>query len=257
MKFVRVGLLASALTMTACPGIGDMLRLYGYTEIKPPSTLFAPGTMVWVKKANPFEAGIVCTVSKSLGADFVPLQSPTQDGRLTKATDTAVDLEAKYMDIVKGDVRFEAIKNITVKLNNPLIFEVNDVDVINAASNRDPVCKMAIEARREAKFKVTMIASSLQADVVYSVEWKTDTTLDVQAKIATLQNLALALGLDVHTFTATTMEGKALYWGIKDDAYLANLTEDPNSRTGQKPGQPELDPSLDPNIIIDRDPDVR
>ena len=226
MKKSRFGLIGVALALSACPGLGDMLRQYGYTELRPPSRLLAPGTMVWVKNTKPFAAGIICTQRSSLGADFKPIESTTADEQLVKEVNAQFQLGAEYMDIIRADGKFQDIKNITADLSNATVFTVSDVDIMQSVANRDPSCTRAIAARRNADYDVTMIASALQADVTYQVDYKTDTKLDAKAKIATLQNLAIKLGIDVATVSDSTVSGKALYWGVTDDGYLAAIGTD-------------------------------
>jgi len=253
MKVFKMGLVGLLLTLTACPGIGQLLRMYGYTELRPPSTFFAPGTMVWVKSSNPFTAGIICTQGTSLGPNFVPMQSPTADAQLTKMSSGSFELDAQYMDIVKGDVAFAAIKSITAQIQNPVLYNLNDVDVMDNLSNRDPVCAQAIADRRAAGYKVTMISSAIMGDALYTVTYKTDANLDVEAKLAMLQNLALELKITEATLTQDTIQGKNLFWGIMDDKYLASLGDQnavapaptpPSNATGNRIIPADVTPTL-------------
>lgn len=238
MKALRLTLLGSLLLLTACPGVGDLLRLYGYTELRPPSTFFAPGTMVWVKSQKPFTAGIICTQRSSLGDNFQPLTSPTEDANLTKAASRSFELDAQYMEIIKGNVAFSSIDSVTAQMQNPLIYTVDDVDIIDNVGKRDPVCTQAVEGRKAAGYKITMISNALMGDVLYTVTYKTNVNIDVAAKIAMLQNLALELKIQNATVTENTIQGKGLFWGVQDDTYLAGLGIDPNSPIQVPPAGP-------------------
>lgn len=202
-----------------------MLRLYGYTEVRPPSRLFAPGTMVWVKHNQPFSAGVICTQEMSLGRRFRPMTSPTASGELNRATDKAFSLDSDYLNVLRADLRFSDISEVKVKLDNPTLFELTDVDVIRYAEERSSMCRHAVKQRHNAGYKVSMIASALKADVTYSVTWKRETRLDAGGKITALKDLAVELGAESSSVSEQTIAAKDLYWGIKDDAFLARLSD--------------------------------
>lgn len=205
--------------------MGQMLRLYGYTEVRPPSRLFAPGTMVWVKSSQPFSAGVICTQQMSLGQRFRPITSPTASGEMSRATDKDFSLDADYLNVLRADLRFADIAEVRVKLDNPVLYELTDVDVIRYAEERSPMCRHAIKQRHNAGYKVSMIVSALKADVTYTVTWKRETRLDTGGKVTALQDLALELGAERSSVSERTIAAKDLYWGVKDDIFLARLSD--------------------------------
>src|SRR4051812_37195577 len=87
VKKSKVLLAASLLFLTACPNLGELLRSYGYTELRPPSTLMMPGTIVWVRAKKPMTVGIVCTQQAAMGSAFMPLVSPTAENFMQRALD--------------------------------------------------------------------------------------------------------------------------------------------------------------------------
>lgn len=216
--------LSCSVMLTGCPGVGQIVRTYNFTEVRPASTLLAPGTVVWVKHANPFNAGIVCTQRASLGKDFVPLQSPTTDAAMRRAVNTEFHIDADYLREIKVDLRFQLVNNVTVKLHNANVLAISDTDVMTSLEQRNPLCDRAIAARRAAGYKISMISQALLADVTYNVEFKQQTVLDPQSRAQITKDLALKLGIDVSLARETTIEGKGLYWGIVDDKYLASIT---------------------------------
>jgi hypothetical protein len=225
MRAAHVGLILLSLSMTACPGIGKLLRGYGYTELRPPSNLLAPGAMVWVRNSDPFTAGVICTQRAAMGNTFVPMASSTASSALTQSSKHDFNLDATYLNYLKGEAKYADVSSLTVRLDNATIFEVNDVDILNHVSNRDPACSAAIKLRADAGFYITMISSALQADVTYTVNWNRTSSLDASAKIAVVQNLAVELGLGGAHVSDNTIQAKGLYWGIMDDAFLAHLSE--------------------------------
>lgn len=225
MRYRYFGLILCALNLTACPGIGALLRGYGYTEVRPPSTLLAPGTMVWVRSSDPFTAGIICTQKASLGPNFVPMASATATSDLSKSSTKEFNVDAAYMEILKADAQFSDISSLTARLDNATIFEANDVDILNSVVDRDPSCSAAVKMRADGGYHISMISSALQADVVYSVKWNVTTKLDASAKVAVVQNLSAELGLGGSHVSDQGISANGLYWGIIDDAFLAHLSE--------------------------------
>jgi hypothetical protein len=223
MKTTRLALVMSMLFLSSCPKMGEMLRSFGYTELRPPSQLMMPGTMVWVEKTKPFKAGIICTQAMSLGKDFKPINSPTSNSTLNRASNVKVDIGADLLNLVQGKAAMSAIHSVKVELANPVIYTLSDMDVLNAIPHRDPVCSQAILGRLRAGFPVTMIGRALMADVIYSVQWKQGIELDVRARIEALSGLAPHLGVSEGNIRENTITGKNLFWGVMDDVYLSKL----------------------------------
>ncbi len=205
--------------------MGDVMRLYGYTEIRPPSQFFAPGTMVWVRNTRPFSAGIICTASASLGRRFRPVVSETAAMQLKKATDRSFSIDTDYLNLLRADARFSHVQEVTVRLERPVLYEVIDTDIIKHHNDRSDACRQAIALRRNAGYDVTMIASALQADVTYTVSWSHEVGAKVGSSLETLQALAFELGADNAQVHERTITAKGLFWGIKDDAFMAHMSE--------------------------------
>lgn len=226
MKNLRK-ILLGALFLTAlpaCPSLHQMLAAYGYVELKPPSKIFAPGTIVWVRQTEPFEAGVICTAERAMGPDFVPMESPTMNRSMQKAAKKGVNLTADVQALASGKVNVDAIENVQMTFKNAKIVELNDADIQDLAyQRRDARCIRAVDLRRRAGFTITMISSALQADVDYSVSWSRSSSLSAEAKVAQLQALSAQLGLDANATTDKTMSGTGLYFGVKDDQFLSWL----------------------------------
>lgn len=218
-------LAAMALSMAGCPGLTDLLKSYGYAEIRPPSDLLAPGSVVWVQTTKPFQAGVVCTQDESLGDDFEVSYSQTATSSLRRKVEGSFQIDAELLEILKAEAGMRSIKNVSVQLTNPTIESIRDTDVQMFAGHRSPHCKAAIAARKAAGFNVTMISSAIRADVVYSVTWEKSAEMDVKARIDAIQGLAARLGIRAVRVDEHTIQGVNLYWGVTDDRYLAQLAE--------------------------------
>ena len=211
------------LGCTGCPTLTSVLSGYGFTELRPPSRLMAPGTLVWVKRHKPFQGGIVCTAEASLGQRFEPVRSPTMDSKLTELTQQEFEVSAEFVELVRNDMHYDAIKNMTVTFQNPIVYAATDTDVLRNLVARDPVCTQAVALRRERGYAITMVAQALQADVVYNVQFKESLGLNAHERQKILEHLSAKFGFERSAATDSSISGKNLYWGISDDAYLAKL----------------------------------
>src|SRR5262245_23355089 len=110
MKTARTLFCTTLLFVLAgCPGMKDLLLQYGFAEAQPASTLFAPGTIVSVRSANPFIADIVCTQEQALGPGLRTIGSPAPDGLLTHVGKGDIPLDANYMQEIHAHVEFQII----------------------------------------------------------------------------------------------------------------------------------------------------
>lgn len=223
VRLFQTAAIASLLFLASCPRLGEMMRHFGFTELRPPSQTLIPGTMVWVEKTKPFKAGIICTQATSLGPKFKPLKSPTSSKTLQRAANVKVDMGADILELIKAKTNIHALRSLSVELTNPVVYELTDMDVLAAMPNRDPICAQAISNRVQAGFPVTMISKALMADVVYSVQWNQGIELDAQAKADILSGLSPHLGVTQGTVREDGIKGKGLFWGIQDDIYLSKL----------------------------------
>lgn len=226
----------------ACPGIGDTMRMMGYTELRPPSTLLGPGAMVYVKSTSPFQAGTVCGVRASMGKRFVPNTSPTAAKQLKVARGKSFQLDAEVLEYIHAEAKFSALKTITVSLTNARITELTDDMVAENVANRSQACSEMIAERERAGFKVTMISSAIEGDVVYSVTWKEESKLEAAAKIETLSQLALSLGATADCVGTSTISAKGLIWGIIDDRWLAARSAPEQIAESVRPGTRVIGP---------------
>jgi hypothetical protein len=220
-------------TLSACPGMGDLLKQYGFAEAQPASTLFSPGTIVWVHGTNPFVAGVVCSQREAFQAGLETIETPAPTGFLGHTTQADIPLDVNYQDQIKADARFQVIQNIAIHLENATVVTTSEAALTDAAGHTSPGCLAALAQHAQNKTPVTMISEALKADTTYTITWKTDSKLTVDAKIATLQDLAITLAVDVPTLTETTVSGKGLFWGVKDDPTLIGVgtPSEPNAAT--------------------------
>lgn len=212
----------------ACPGAGNIMRLYGYTELRPPSTLLAPGALVSIISRDPFQAAIICGPKASLGPQLELQRSQTASGSVSHINNSTFNMDLGWLDLIRADEKLSAISTVTMTVSNAVIVEVRDEDVLMGLEHRSRACREAVRRRVEGEYTISMVASALMGDVVYSVKWSRahEQTLTKSEKIDALQNLAVKLGGSISSETASEIRATGLVWGIRDDEFLSAMAID-------------------------------
>lgn len=206
-----------------CDFSGALMRSYGYTQVKPPSNLMMPGSIVAVSHRRPFTAALVCGPRASLGSNWAAQESPTADAMTQKMNGRNLKIEANMLESIKMDARFSSIASVTMQISRARIVELRDEDVIQGVAHRSEACQTGIRERLRRGFKITMISSALSGDVTYKVRFQTQASLDARAKLDCLDQLAVELGGGATSVSATEIRAVDLVWGVRDDAYLSSI----------------------------------
>jgi hypothetical protein len=218
-----LGLLCAACT----PTLGGTLKTQSYAELRPPSTLLAPGAIVAVISPSPLIVGIVCSAGESLGAAFSPMESPTATTEVKSKIEKSFTIDASYMNALKADAKYKSVKNIVLSVSNAKIFELSDAQVRANVVNRVTSCRDAIKDRATRKATLSMITSVVQADVVYRVEFETTGSLDASMKDDIVKDLSAQIGVSAGASGSNSMSGAGLFWGARDDQFLATIGSPP------------------------------
>lgn len=219
-------LLLALMGNSRCPGHSFFVQSYGYTELRPPSTLLQPGTLVTVESWEPFEARVVCGAEASLGPDVRLMRSATTTGSLKKLNNRSFAIDASTVGALKERQQFKAVDSITVTLNNAHIVELSDDDVLAGIPHRSRACTEAVRSRVERGYTITMISSALMGDVTYSIGWDYSQInhTDMADKSIAMVDLAVALEGEVSSVASAEIKAKGLVWGVRDDEYLSALS---------------------------------
>ena len=203
--------------------IGKVISKHGFTELRPPSDLLPPGTIITVREADPLTAEIVCVQEASLGPDLPLRASERVEREVASHTTTNFKITAEWLTRIQANAKYSSIENITLALTNVFAREVSDETVVDRVNKRGEACVRAIEGRVRNGQIVSMVKSIVGADVVYKVQFKPDANLYVSEKESIIKNLAVDLGADASTATSETVKGRALFWGVHDDTWLAGV----------------------------------
>jgi hypothetical protein len=233
---MKTALFFATVAAAACTGrsLTQSIEHFGYSEMQPPSTILPPGTIVYIQDTNPFQGGIVCTQRAAVGENPPLEESQTESSSLKAMTKGNMKLGADYLQQIKADTRFEAVKDVSMTLSNVQVLEIPDSYVWDSVSKRSPGCRKAMAARIAHHQKLTMIKSVLKADVTYNVSFSTETGLSAQAKVEAIKGLAANLGVDATTASENSLSGAGLYWGVRDDKLLIRVAFDHRAEPGAK-----------------------
>jgi hypothetical protein len=200
--------------------IGKILEKYGYTEIKPPSTLVQPGTWVSVLNKNPLHLNIVCTPTKDV-LDKTIIKSDSIDTNMMSKLSGLFEMEGEKLDVIKGKTNFKEVKNISFRLKNIQLLELPDEVIFEKiVPSLSESCKKSIKFHFDAKEEVSIITAVLVADSDYQVElsheMENKTASDLKGQLALETNSRLS------NDESSNIIGKNLIWGIRDNPRYAS-----------------------------------
>lgn len=211
----RVLLFLTTLFTASCSAdLSTTIKEMGHQELRPPTTLTPPGTIIVIRGEAPLEVAVVCTQDEVVKSGNV-LRSPTRSVSLTEKTKTTFRLGADYLSTYGVDMKVSHLEGVSLTLDNAEVQEIPDSALPSALRNLGADCKEAIRVRRAHNRTVGIIKSVLKANVVYTLEF--DNKVDASGKATLLTQLAVKLGGSVDSSGASTIAGKGLYWGILTD----------------------------------------
>jgi hypothetical protein len=217
-----------APTAKADKAFGQVLADYGFVELRPPSTLLPPGTIVRLKSREPLQAGIVCTQRAALGPALDLASSDSKATSLGSLDGAGYALDGSALPFLRVKAQYAAVERVTMHLSNVRVIEIPDSTVYDGLARRSSGCKKALKGlASDPAQTVSMIKSVLVADVSYGVDFRSSANLDAAARVSIVQSLGADLGANSSTATAGTVSGTALYWGATDDVQLVKTAAAP------------------------------
>ena len=225
-RFLAPLLLIATLGNSTCHSSGDMLRQMGYTELRPASTLLAPGTLVVIDSRDPFQARIICGAEASLGPDLPMLRSVTSGGSLKSLRNKSFTIDASILGQLKENETLRSVESVTATLKNAVIVELTDEAVLAGIQLRSRACAEAVRSRVEKGYTITMISSALVGDIAYQVSFDNSARHHAAFADKSMAMMDLAVALEGETSSSLSGEiySRGLVLGIRDDEYLSALS---------------------------------
>ena len=223
---------ATILSGCTTTNISSTLEEYGFPELKPPSNLISPGTLITAKGTNPFIVGIICPQENALGQDIKNsiLISDSSVSNTAKDLTGTFKLDAKYLSQINANINFKSIESINISLSNVKVLELPDDAVLENIKHRSPSCSAALQLRRKQGARVAMVKSVVSADATYSLKYNTE--LSAAAKAEITEKVAGELDLGRSSSEIDKVSGTGLFWGLRDDIELAALLPNTLPSTG-------------------------
>lgn len=201
----------------------EMLAQYGYTELRPPSSLLQVGSLVAIDQRSPFQARIICGAEASLGPHLATLKSVTTNGSIRHLNNRSFTLDGKALQFNEIE-SLKSVHSVTAKIRNARIVELTDEAVLVGMQYRSPECARAVRSRVEKGYTITMISSALICDIEYSVDFQHSMKTRKDAKSEAVKDLAVMLEGEFTSIDAGEIHAKGLVMGIRDDEYLSALS---------------------------------
>lgn len=215
------------LALPGCRASEQWIKTYGYTPLRPASTLLMPGAIIMHSGNKNDGTKLVCSAQASLGRSFVPMESNTVTGKFRRSRKMSWRVSGDVLSQAKANVNASDVDEVYVTVTGARILHVDDELIYINLNNRSAACKAAIEARKLAGYSLSMVKSALVADVTYNLKFSNAESLDVDVKVAQAANMAVGLGGTVDRVTETTASANNLVWGIQEDMFLAAISISP------------------------------
>ena len=196
--------------------LGALLDEHGFVELRPPSTLFMPGTVVSVVQEDPLRLRTICLPSEAFGPE-------SREGvRWSNSADVDMDrvLGAEFgigesgLRQLKAEGGIDSVRGVVFKLRNVKVAEMPD-------AQRSEECRDAIAGRLEAGDEVSVVRAVFVADAEYAVTFRAGVNAEGRARAT--KSLALALQAVIQGNTLRRLVGKQLVWGLDEDSSLVKI----------------------------------
>ena len=216
---LAAGAVGLMLVLAACAQatLRRTLQKYDYREIRPPTRLYAPGTILAAGQA---EGSVkrICDAEASLGG-LRPEPSPGFTLDFRQNVTKVFGIDGEYLHQLKQSPHYRSVKNVHLNLSNVSIIGLALNRVVRGTMDRTTDCWRAMEATLQQRLDMTMVESVIQADVQYQVVYNTDVMAGF-SKREIAESLATDLGITgLHLTSVGTdsISGNGLYWGLRED----------------------------------------
>jgi hypothetical protein len=208
------------------PSLADAVEPYEFVVLTPPSTLYAPGTIVAIRKNKPLVFDLVCTQSSSLGGDVQLATSPTMNSEMVNKISKAFDFDAVYPGLLEAKTEFKAVRRVNVRLSNVSVSELSADELYAKVVNRSQRCIGAMAQYVQKGRELSVISATLRADVTYEVALDEDATLTARDTQRVVSTLATNLGVSYKADRGQIISATGLDLGVRDNGWWATLKRD-------------------------------
>jgi hypothetical protein len=229
MTFRKLSLAAAALLLPPASLLGwyagwfspappdpwEFLKSAGYSELAPPSRLFAPGTITTVETIGKGKVRLhlACRMDNDALQPLFKV-SDTVAAQFGSRVSEAFSAESKAFGIAAAKATGNRVKQISIALSNMQIVTIPHDDMIRIRNDhlKGP-CEEAVIWNLKQNASVCQVEEVLKADVTYRMSFADTLKTNERAELTKEVNASLDLGAD---FTGVgEMRGEDLYFGVR------------------------------------------
>ena len=194
---------------------GELLKKAGYMVMNPPSRFHGPGTLNTVETGEEDSLYLHPTCELDMSAlQMVPAQSNTVDQSIKEQLSQSFDVSSSLMGKLDSEALAETVKSVNVTFKNMRILLMSHEKLLNLQQELlGGSCEQAILYNIEAGAKVCQTEAVLQADMVYTIEYRDNLSSSQQAALT--KKIASKVDLESEIQHSNQVTGEALYFGIK------------------------------------------
>ncbi len=196
------------------PTLPDLFKDEGFAELRPPSRLIAPGSVVYKLSEDPLNVGIACTQMSSLGEDIPLADSSSSSTNFQKGVRRSFMLAPEDLGPVTAQAGYEKISTIQARLSNVHVYELPVSTLVDRLEYRADACKKAINLLVKQEKKVGLVTAVVEADAQYTIDFQQGISAEVQSEL--LGKLGGELGFENVSTTTSTVSGTKLFWGMRE-----------------------------------------
>lgn len=205
------------------PTLAALLHEQGFEELRPPTTLFMPGTVVTVVESHPLRLRTVCTPREAFGpnAGEDVRWSDSADMDVGRALDSQFRVADTGLRKLKAGGGLDSVRGVGFRLRNVKVAEMPDTAAVRGIVERSEDCREAIADRVEAGAEISVVRAVFVADAEYAFTFQAG--VDAQGEAQATEKLALALKAVVRGDTERRLVGEQLAWGLQEDSSLVDI----------------------------------
>ena len=217
---MRVGVALAFVALALLGGCAEpsltraMKEKYDMDLLRPPSSIYIPGTIAVVRVISPGsdkDARIVslsryCKPGSALPLDAVPF-SPTEELTISYKVSADSSAEAELESIAGGSVNSDYLDTVDITLKNVKLYRPDDLQLKGAVA--------AIKQSGCSTSGRSLITAVLKADVVVKTTFKADAKISVSQKQQIGRLVSASFGANITNESGETSTGTGLFYGIE------------------------------------------
>jgi hypothetical protein len=217
--FVAIGfggyfLVVAPKRVAATPA--DILKHYGYLEIRPASLLNGPGTIDHIDKIT--DNYVMLHLACKMDMDELKAaweESRTLDANLTQQLQGNFKLAGAILESIKSDIGFDKVEDVSVSFSNTNIVQLDDETTDKFRLKYLAGDCGGVIKRSYPKTCITQPYEVLRSDIIYLISYKQNLSAEEKAKLNTKLAPILSDSVSLDRNDSNKITGQNVFIGIK------------------------------------------